>query len=575
MAQQPDRIEKYKKTQSSTADGAEKTARPSGAWLQVLKKLLILLGKLASRFLKFLLYETSKLKRRKDEPFHEYLCRMRVCAFMTVLILFGVIGLCIFARPRYSAVEKRQLTAFPSLSADALWDGSYFNAVDTWYSDTYPMREAMLKAQSGLEDKYGIRTAAIYSNTAATTVGDEIPTVDSGSTAKAPVIQDTSSGHTASGDSGSSTGGTLAGFPDSGNTSSAAAEGAENVREESTETNTVEGAGAITNTPEVAGTVYVADGYAFELYYFNKEAADNYSSMINTVKDDVGDLANIYVMIIPSSAGINLSENVQESVNSGNQNNAINYMYSRMDDSVTTINIYNQLRKHNNEYLYFHTDHHWTQLGAYYAYQKFCEVRGFQAHALDDYEECVYPGFLGTLYAASGQSPELAANEDTVYAYKPIATNDETMTNQDGQTLTWNIISDAADYGTGDKYMCFIGGDQPFIEIDNPDINDGSSCILIKESFGNAFAPFLVDHYDKVYVIDYRYYTGNLTTLVKAHPGTDIIFANNTIILELSTVSDEMRNMFTKAGSGYVVATVGGSSSGREAATEEVSEAPD
>ena len=48
--------------------------------------------------------------------------------------------------------------------------------------------------------------------------------------------------------------------------------------------------------------------------------------MMRAVEDEVGDLANIYVMIMPSRAGINLSENVEESVNSGKQNAAINYM---------------------------------------------------------------------------------------------------------------------------------------------------------------------------------------------------------------------------------------------------------
>ena len=51
---------------------------------------------------------------------------------------------------------------------------------------------------------------------------------------------------------------------------------------------------------------------------------------------------------------------------------------------------------------------------------------------------------------------------------------------------------------------------------------------MVKESYGNAFVPFLVDHYEHVYVIDYRYYTdGTLADFVKANGVKDVIFINN------------------------------------------------
>ena len=63
--------------------------------------------------------------------------------------------------------------------------------------------------------------------------------------------------------------------------------------------------------------------------------------------------------------------------------------------------------------------------------------------------------------------------------------------------------------------------------ITNKDLSDGSACIVVKESFGNAFVPFLVDHYQYVYVIDYRYWKGSLEELVGETGATDVIFINN------------------------------------------------
>ena len=58
-------------------------------------------------------------------------------------------------------------------------------------------------------------------------------------------------------------------------------------------------------------------------------------------------------------------------------------------------------------------------------------------------------------------------------------------------------------------------------------MSDGSSCVVIKESFGNAFVPFLVDHYETVYVVDYRYYPEGLTALIRDKGIKDVIFINN------------------------------------------------
>ena len=70
-------------------------------------------------------------------------------------------------------------------------------------------------------------------------------------------------------------------------------------------------------------------------------------------------------------------------------------------------------------------------------------------------------------------------------------------------------------------------GDNPFTVIENPEVSNGESCIVVKESFGNAFVPFLVDHYQTVYVVDYRYYSGSITQLARDKGVKDVLFVNN------------------------------------------------
>ena len=81
------------------------------------------------------------------------------------------------------------------------------------------------------------------------------------------------------------------------------------------------------------------------------------------------------------------------------------------------------------------------------------------------------------------------------------------------------------------KYNAFIGGDNPISHIENPNKQDGSSVLLIKESFGNCFAPFLVENYQHVYILDYRYFpdidSRSLSEVVNDLKIKDVLFLNN------------------------------------------------
>ena len=122
---------------------------------------------------------------------------------------------------------------------------------------------------------------------------------------------------------------------------------------------------------------------------------------------------------------------------------------------------------------------------------------------------------------------KLKANPDTVTAYYPNAESICHVTASDGKKYDWPVIYDVSNYNAGLKYSTFIASDNPYTEIENKDLSDGSSCIVVKESFGNAFIPFLVDHYQTVYVVDYRYWTGSISKLAQDKKVNDVLFLNN------------------------------------------------
>lgn len=436
---------------------------------------------------------------------------LRLTLFTIVFLTFIVIGFCAFLRPKSSELEKRKLMEFPRYSNVALWDGKFLTDVSKWYSDTYPFRESLISLKSETEEYYGIRDTAIYGDTAM--AADAIPQDEN---EEAPIISY---------------------IPDISETDSVKNEDNSVSGKSSDKSETKEVAvitknkkkknGTLKVKPEVAGTIYVAKNRGFTLYYFNKKGADIYASMLNTVAKKLNS-DKIYDIIVPNSFGVNLDEKIQSSMRTSNQGDAISYIYKRLSKSIKTVETYKKLREHNSEYLYFKTDHHWTARGAYYVYENFCKRKGIEPHKLSYFKKKIFKNFLGSFYSFSNQSKALECNLDEVEVFIPRGTNIEKITPVTGRPYTHNIISDADKFSRPNKYLAFIGGDRPLIEIKNPKINDGSACIIVKESYGNAFVPFLVDHYQYVYVLDYRYYKGNATALFKKHANTDLIFLNNT-----------------------------------------------
>ncbi len=407
-----------------------------------------------------------------------------------ILCVGFVLGLCWFARPEVSETEKRELTDFPTLTLDSFLSGEFTDGVSVWYADTYPGREALIQAYHSLQSLFGIRTEQFQGS-----VGDAIPDGPMGTESDAPVDR-----------------------PDTGG------EGGEQV-----------------------GGYYVSGDTAYELYAFSESGARRYATLINKAAANLEGKATVYDMVIPLHYSTALSAGVQDSMSLPDSAQVISYIYSGLEPSVYTVDAYAALMAHREEYIYFRTDHHWTATGAYYAYTAYCQKAGITPTPLSSYEKLTFGGFLGTLYSKTGQPSALEGNPDVVEAYVPKGTNAMTTHQSDGQIITtYQIVNRQTDQwyqAAASKYNCFIAGDHPLIEIHNANVSadrKGTSVLLVKESFGNAFAPFLVDSYEYIYIIDYRYYDGTLTDFVTKNGVNDVIFLNNIVATTAGARLSEM-----------------------------------
>ena len=394
--------------------------------------------------------------------------KIKIALFIGVMAVLFFIGLLFFLRPTVSDAEKRELTRFPAFTVESFLSGEWTSQVSLWFADTYPLREEMIGANNSLEELYGVRDEQVIGGGDA----DEIP--------DKPVSGEVVFNPTDDG------GG-----------------------------NKVEG-------------MYVNGDTAYQLYSFSQQNSASYAALINSFANQIGDKATVYDMIVPLHYQIALSRETAAKYGASDCKAAIDYMYSAMNDKVTTIDVLPNLIAHNTEYLYYRTDHHWTARGAYYAYEAFCSIKGITANSLSSYTRKQFDGFLGTLYSEANQPAAMKGNPDYVEAFVPNGINEEKVYDSLGNKIAeYAIVYTKADkYTAGNKYLTFIGGDQPLIEIHNPNITDGSSIVVVKESYGNAFVPFLVDSYEYVYVIDYRKWSGNLADFVTQRGIDDVLFLN-------------------------------------------------
>lgn len=289
------------------------------------------------------------------------------------------------------------------------------------------------------------------------------------------------------------------------------------------------------------GNIYIQSSThtAYEIFQNTQSKNDRYIGAVNSAAQALGSGVNVYNMVVPLHYTYRLTDEQISSIGASDCIETISYIYSGLDSNVTAVDVHGVLSEHMDEYIYFRTDHHWTARGAYYAYVAFCQKKGISPMPLSSYEKLEFGGFLGTYYEQSGNSEILKSHPDTVEAFVPKGTNTITVTTRDGKQENYSIVNRNTDTyyaAAGSKYNCFIAGDFPLAQIHNPNINDGSSIVVVKESYGNAFVPFLVDSYEYVYVVDYRYYTGSLAGLVKERGIDDVLFLNY-----VSTASTESK----------------------------------
>ena len=494
--------------------------------------------------------ETSPEQPKKDFPY----AKVFSLAMMGLLCCLFVLGVLLPLRPRYSDAEKRELKKFPAFSLQGLFAGSYFRDITSWYQDSYPGKEEWMLLASKTKAFYGLQGEQIYG--AAEQVKEEIPTGEGALAETFALKKDAEDGQKGAAEEKESDGEDRGKAeardktegkeqPEEGKGTEEKQEEAEAKQSAEAKQDTTKGKEENSNfetdaegnlqikkadkaenvAGEQIGSLYLNGDSAYELFYFSEKAVRAHASLLNTVQA-MFPKVKLSAMIVPNSFGVILDPKVQEKLASSGMDQAIAYSYSLMDKRVKTVNVFDALSAHKKEYIYFRTDHHWTQLGAYYGYQEYCKSMGYSTKPLSDYQKMDFPEFYGTFYFFMNRPESLKGHPDQVTAYQG-SMNTMQYTDSKGNLQEGKLINDASQMLPGNKYNCFMLGDHGYVEIHNEEAPRKKSILVLKDSYGNAFVPLLAQDYRDVYVVDYRHYQGNASSLIREKGIEEILFLNN------------------------------------------------
>lgn len=182
------------------------------------------------------------------------------------------------------------------------------------------------------------------------------------------------------------------------------------------------------------------------------------------------------------------------------------------DAGVDTTDVLSALAAHSGENIYYRTDHHWTSLGAYYAY---CAWRGIEPNVDEWTQEILCDNFHGTTWNKV-PLPSVPAEEITAW-HKHI---NRSVSYNNGQYETDSIYERKYLSGS-DEYAVFLNSNQAQTVIEGS--GKSGKLLLIKDSYGNTFSQFPVENYAEVHVIDLRFFKGDVTEYAKENDITDAL----------------------------------------------------
>lgn len=253
----------------------------------------------------------------------------------------------------------------------------------------------------------------------------------------------------------------------------------------------------------------------------------------------------MYMMLVPNAANV-LSDKLPSFAVTRDQDKDFAEIQKALKGHLTWVDVSSAMKDHKSENIYYHTDHHWTSLGAKYGYEALAE-----ALQLDTSKEvelkpyAVSDSFNGTLPATSGYE---TGYEEPMYVYLPKeeGTGPEVVVSYVEEQEKKATLYDTSKLKEKDKYAMFLGGNSGLIDI-RTTADSTDRLLIVKDSYANSLVPFLTPYYREIFMVDPRYYYGDIHEIMENNKITSVLFLyNGNTFVEDNSISGVLENAETE-----------------------------
>lgn len=227
------------------------------------------------------------------------------------------------------------------------------------------------------------------------------------------------------------------------------------------------------------------------------------------------------MMLVPNAANI-LNEKLPALAVVKDQTKLFQKVEKDLKDSYEWLDLTKTMKKHKKEEIYYHTDHHWTTLGAYYAYQEYMKAKD-EKELVEFQKYPVTNQFNGTLSSTSGYERNY---KERINVYLPKEDSVEYVVEYREEQKKTTTVYNKEKLKEKDKYGMFFDGNHSIVDIKTTAASD-EKLLILKDSYANCFVPFLIPYYREIMMIDPRYYYGDLYELLDSENYSEVLFLYN------------------------------------------------
>ena len=228
----------------------------------------------------------------------------------------------------------------------------------------------------------------------------------------------------------------------------------------------------------------------------------------------------VRMMLVPDAANV-LNHSLPSLAKPEDQTQMFSMVRKDLGDSVEWIDVSTELNKHKTEKIYYKTDHHWTTLGAFYAFQAAAPSLGIEGDLSGKYVSyAVSDSFNGMLASKSGVN---LGEKEQIDIYVPTEEDTDLIIDYVDEGKRSTSLYDSSKLKEKDQYTVFLGGNSSLLDIRTVSTST-KRLLLVKDSFANSFIPFLTPYYREIVVVDPRYYSGTINDLMDSYRISEVLF---------------------------------------------------